>query len=174
MTTPREPRPARSADPIERLVAANAESTETMRALVEKVREDAHLRERKVDLLEAGLHQTRRLLLLVGAVLVLVLGIGVINAVNIGQGRRNAEATARVARDAEATYALLYGCLDASGPCGRANAARTKEALDKIKQYELVVIYCARTNPQPIDDDGKKFIACIDRLFPGGPKLPGR
>lgn len=181
MTTPPipEPDPAARArprreplDPVERLVSANAESNATMRSLVERVREDAHMRERKIDLLEDGLHQTRRLLLLVGVVLVLILGIGIINAVNIGQGRRNAEATARVARDAQATYALLLGCLDATSPCGRANAETTKQALDKIKQYELIIIYCARSNPRDKDEDGTAFIACINRLFPGGPSLP--
>lgn len=181
MTTPPTPepdpaprvRPRREPlDPVERLVSANAESNATMRNLVERVREDAHMRERKIDLLEDGLHQTRRLLLMVGVVLVIVLGIGIINAINITQGRRNAEATAQVARDAQATYALLLGCLDTTSPCGRSNSEKTKEALDRIKQYELIVIYCARSNPRDKDEDGSAFIACVARMFPGGPSLP--
>lgn len=162
------------ADAVERLVRANVASNDTMRTLVEKVRQDAHARERKIDLLEEGLRKTRHLFWLVAIAVALMIGIGIINATMIQQARRNAAITAAVARDSQATYALLLDCLNTQGECGKRNATQTKALLDEIKRYELTVIYCARTNPQPLDADGSKFVACIDRLYPGGPALNGR
>lgn len=180
MTTPENPddlearlaRRRASTEGMERLIRANTESNETMHTLIERVRQDAQMRERKIDLLEDGLHRTRQLLLLVGVALVLLLGIAGVNAIAIQQGRKNLAATAEVAQQAKDTYALLYGCIDATGECGRQNAAKTKEALDKIKQYEVIVIFCARSNPRDGDEDGTKFLACVERLYPGGPTLP--
>jgi len=179
-TTPEPPTPESGrrrgpgADPMERLVQANAESNETMHSLIERVRDDAKMRERKIDLLEDGLHRTRQVLGLVALALLVLLIVGGINAVNINNGRKNLDATGAVAKQAAATYALLYGCIDSTGECGKRNAENTKEALDKIKQYELVVIYCARSNPRDRDEDGAKFLACIVKLYPGGPTLPAQ
>lgn len=161
-----------SLDAVERLVRANVESNDTMRDLVERVRHDSHMRERKIDLLEDGLRQTRQLLLMVGTAIVILVIVGLINATMIFQARRNAAVTAGVARDAQATYSLLLDCLNVTGECGKRNVAQTKAALDEIKKYELVVMYCARTNPQPVDQDGSKFVLCVDGMYPGGPELP--
>lgn len=156
---------------VENLVNANAASNETMVRLVARVQDDAHLREKKVDLLEEGQTQMRRLLYMVAAVLVLMVGVGVINAVNIYDARKNAAVTAQTARDASSTYALLYDCLNQQGECGRKNAIAQKKLLDEVKLYELTVIFCVRTNPLVEDATGDKYLACVDRLYPGGPQL---
>lgn len=166
--------PPTAAEQVEHLAQMNARSNETMMNLVEKVRQDAYMREKKVDLLDEGLRQTRRLIAMVGLVLVVMVGIGVINAVNIGQARRNAAVTAKTASDAGHTYALLLDCLNGSGECGKLNAENQKKLLDEVKLYELTVLYCVRINPQVDDPDGDDFIACVERLYPGGPKLQNR
>lgn len=156
---------------VENLVQANTESNETMVRLVERVRDDAHLREKKIELLEDGQRQMRRLFAMLAVVLLLLVGIGIINAINISDARKNAAVTAQTARDASSTYALLYDCINQQSECGKRNAENLKLTLDEIKRYELTVIYCARTNPVTVDPDGKKFLVCVDKLYPGGPKL---
>jgi hypothetical protein len=159
---------------VEDLVAANVASNATMLKLVEKVREDSYMREKKIDLLEEGLKQTHRLLAMVGAVLVLMLALGVINAVNIYDARRNAAVTAKTAQDANGTYALLLDCLNSRGECGKLNAENAKKTLDEVKLYELTVLYCVRINPALADPKGDQFIDCVTRLYPGGPILKNR
>lgn len=165
---------ASAATRVEQLVAANQASNDTMRKLVENVREDAYLREKKIDLLEQGLKQTHKVLLLCVVSVILMMIIGVINAANISSARHNAAVTAQTATDAARTYAILADCLNQAGACGRNNAKNTVRVLDEIKKYELTVIYCARTNPLAEDPEGGKFIACVKRLYPTGPELNGR
>lgn len=159
---------------VESLVAANAASNATMLRLVEGVREDAHLREKKVDLLERGLQQTHRLLLMVGVTIILMIGLGVANALNINAARHNAAVTAATAKDANGTYALLLDCLNSRGECGKLNAENGKKTLDEVKLYELTVLYCVRINPAADDPKGDLFIDCVSRLYPGGPVLKNR
>lgn len=173
MTDPQLPADA-ATNAVEHLVAANEESNATMRRLVERVREDADMREKKIDLLELGLVRTKRLIIMVGAVLIIMVSIGVTNAINLNDARRNAAATAAAARDAKATYAILYDCLNQQGECGRQNAAESKRLLDEVKLYELTVLYCVRINPQIADPQGDDFLDCVKRLYPTGPELPKR
>lgn len=156
---------------LEELILANVNSNATMVDLVERVRQDAVMQGTKVDLLEKGQRQTRRLLVMVSVALLLMVIIGVINAVNIGQTRRNAEITAKTAKDAGDTYALLLDCLNSRGECGKRNAEASKATLDEVKKYELTVLYCVRINPQVEDAAGRKFLDCVNRLYPGGPQL---
>lgn len=163
-----------AADQVEALARANAASNATLLRLVDRVREDAHMRERKVELLEEGQTQTRKLLVLVSAVLAALVIIGIINAVNIHDTRQNAATVAATANDAQRTYTLLLGCLDVNEPCGKNGAERTKESLEEIKLYELTVLYCVRINPLVQDPGGDKFLECVNRLYPGGPQLKDR
>lgn len=161
-----------AAEQVEKLAEANARSNKTMLTLVQKVSEDAFMRERKVELLEQGLRQTHKILVLVVVALAVTITMAFINFYNIQTARRNAEVTAEAARDAKGTYALLYGCFEPSSQCSKLNTAKQKQILDEIKKYELVAFYCIRTNPGTVDPDGKDFIACVNRLYPGGPQLP--
>lgn len=163
-----------TAEQVEELARANAESNATMMSLVAKVQQDAAMRERKVDLLEKGLQQTHRLLIMVGIALVLMVILGIVNAVNITEARKQAAVTAGIAKNAQGTYALLLDCINSRGECGKQNAEQNKRVLDEIKRYELTGFYCARTNPLSEDPNGDKFLACMDRLYVGGPKLSGR
>lgn len=181
MTTPENERPdvekgsrLHQALALDELVHANADSNETMIRLVEQVRKDAEARNKKVDLLELGQRQTAKLLIMVAIVLLLVFGVGVINAVNISQARRNAAVTAGIAKDASATNTTLLDCLNARGECGKLNAEQQRKVLNEVKKYELTGFYCARTNPQPTDEQGAALLACMNRLYPGGPTLNKR
>jgi hypothetical protein len=174
MTTPansggprRDPRHA-----VEDLARANAESNHTLMRLVQKVSDDATMRERKVDLLERSMRQGHRLLILLTVVLIALLMVGAVNAANIASARRNAEVTAQSARDSANTYALLLDCLNSRGECGKRNAQQTKSYLDEVKVYELVLASCDRAHPVTDDADSKQFIDCVKRHFPNGPVLP--
>lgn len=171
-----EPQPSRlhEALALEELIRANAESSETMAALVESVHEETAARDRKLEQLAENNRQMHRLAWLLAAAMAVLMVMAVVNAVNISTARRSASQTADIARDARSTNQLLLDCLNATGSCGKQNAQAQKKILDEIKKYELTVIYCARTNPQQLDDSGSKFIACVDRLYPGGPDLNGR
>lgn len=174
-TTPDEPDPRLEAvDQVEQLARANEASNATLLRLVERVQQDAKMRQRKVDLLEEGQRQQHKLMILVAAVLIMMVVVGVINAINIYDTRRNAAAVAATAKDAQRTYKLLLGCLDVNEPCGKNGAERTKESLEEIKRYELTGFYCARTNPVAVDPSGDKFLECMNRLYPGGPQLKDR
>lgn len=159
---------------VEQLVAANAASNATMSRLVEKVRVDAEKREHKIELLENESRQIRRLLIMVGVAIALLLIVGAFNAYNTAQARRNAEQTASAARDAASTNKLLLGCFDVNSECAKLNAQKQKEFLDEIKLYELTALYCLRLNTAQEDPEGKQFLACLKRLYPGGPELKGR
>jgi hypothetical protein len=156
---------------VDDLVRANAKSNATMMRLVEKVREDAQMRGRKVELLDQSMRQTRRLLIMVAATLVLLMGLGVVNAVNLNDARHNAAVTAATAKNADSTYTLLLDCLNARGECGKLNAQSQKRLLDEVKLYELTVLYCVRINPLVADPRGAQFIKCVNELYPGGPQL---
>jgi len=166
-----DPRAAAAAQ-VEALAQANAQSNKTLRSLVEKVRDDAYMREKKVDLLEVGLKQTTRVMWLVAVVLALIFSMAIVNFNNVSAARRNAEVTANVARNAQATNELLYGCLRPDTECSRSNQDAQRKILDEIKKYELTALYCLRINPGAEDPRGDEFIACINRLYPGGPQLP--
>lgn len=159
---------------LEELIRANAESNATMAALVERVQEETKARDRKLEQLAKNNREMHRLGWLIVVSMALLLVMAAINAFNIGQARKNAGVTAKIARDTRSTNQTLLDCLNAAGQCGKQNAQQQKTILDEIKKYELTVIYCARTNPQQVDATGGKFIACVDRLYPGGPDLNGR
>ncbi len=156
---------------VEELIRANVESNATMVDLVERVRVESEVSSRKVEVLEENQRQARKLLLMVAALLALMVLVGVVNAVNIGIARENAEVTARTAKDAGGTYKLLFGCLNPEGDCAKQSAQKSRAVLDEVKQYELTILYCVRLNPQAEDPKGLKFLACVERLYPGGPKL---
>lgn len=159
---------------VERLVAANAASNATMTRLVDRVREESARRERKIELLEKESRQMRKLLIMVGFAIALLLAIAAFNASNIHQARKNAANTAAAARDAASTNKLLLGCFDVNSECSKLNAQKQKEILDEIKLYELTALYCVRTQPREEDPEGKKFLDCVKRLYPTGPELKGR
>lgn len=145
---------------IEELVRSNDESNRTMVSLVERVREETEARDRKVDALEKGHRQVRWVIVLAVILVLFLLTLGVINAINLTNTR--------------ATNQTLLDCVNATGACGQVNAESQTRILDTVKKYELTVLYCARTNPQPIDPKGDKFLACVDALYPGGPQLNRR
>lgn len=159
---------------VERLIAANAESNSTMRSLVEKVRQDASMREKKIELLENESRQIRRLLVMVGVAIALLLVVGSFNAYNTAQTRRQAAQSAQVAKDVASTNTLLLGCFDVRSECSKLNAEKQKQILDEIKLYELTALYCLRTNNAQQDPEGKEFLACLKRLYPTGPILKDR
>lgn len=149
---------------VEELAEANARSNQTLVDLMAKVQQDAYMREKKVDLLDEGLHQTRKLLAMVGIALVLLLGLAAANFISINQTRKSAAITAD-------TNKLLYGCFDSRSECSRVNQAQQTRLLDEIKKYELTALYCARINPQIADPHGEAFITCLKELYPSGPTL---
>lgn len=159
---------------VEELIAANVASNATMVHLVEEVQRDADLRGRKVELLQEEARQTRKQIFIASIGIVLMLVIGVANAINLNDARHNAAVTAATARDANGTYTLLLDCLNPDGVCGKRSAAQSARTLDEIKKYELIVLYCVRINPALADPKGEAFIDCVNRLYPGGPQLPNR
>lgn len=169
-----EPLPESEVLALEELIRANAESNATMASLVERVQEETAARDRKLEQLARNNREMHRLGWLMVACMAVLVILAVFNAVNIATARTNAAQTAAIARDSRSTNELLLDCLNAAGTCGKANAQQQRKILDEIKKYELTVIYCARTNPQNLDESGNKFIACVDRLYPGGPDLNGR
>lgn len=164
---------AEMAAAIAELSRSTTESTSTMEHLVEQVRRDANAREKKIQVLEVTLDRTRRLQQFMGAGLVLLLALAVFNASTLSAVRANALVSADIAKDSQGTYRLLLDCLDqVHGACGKQTAVQTAKLLEQIKQYELTVIFCARTHPAVEDPDGVKFRVCVNQLFPGGPQLP--
>lgn len=162
------------ADSVDDLVRANTESNATMLALVASVQAEAEANSHKVDLLENGQRQTRRLLVMVSVLLIVMVLLGIANAINISSTRHNAAVTADAARDANGTYALLLGCLNPDGDCAKRGAAQNRATLDEVKLYELTVLYCARINPAIADPQGADFLECAKRLYPTGPTLKNR
>jgi predicted metal-binding membrane protein len=128
-----------------------------MLSLVERVREETAARDRKVDVLERGHQQMRWVIGLAVALVLVMLGFGIVNAVNLSATRT--------------TNRTLLDCVNSTGACGRANSAAQAEILNTVKLYELTVMYCARTNPRDVDANGDKFIACVNELYPGAPQL---
>jgi nitrogen fixation-related uncharacterized protein len=174
-----EPEPLPRARPdaareVDNLIAANAASNATLTRLVDKVREDAANRERKIELLEAESKQMRRILIGVSITAAALVVLALFNAITISQARHNAQQTANAARDAASTNKLLLGCFTPESECSRLNAEQQKAFLNEIKKYELVGFYCLRTNTVTEDPNGTKLTACINRLYPGGPQLPNR
>lgn len=163
-----------AAEHVEKLAAANDASNKTLLNLVQRVAEDARIREKKVQMLDAGMKQTRMLLIMLGIGLILLVGLGIANFANIAEARRNAEVVAHAAKDAKGTYDLLYGCFQPDSDCAKRSAQQQKVSLDEIKKYELTGFYCARTNPAVADPNGDAFIECMNRLYPGGPQLNDR
>jgi hypothetical protein len=156
---------------VEELARANVESNQTMMRLVERVKQDADMRERKIDLLERSIRQGHRLATLLAFILLFMLGLGVTNAINLNNARDNAEVTADAAKNASDTYALLLDCLNQRGQCGKQNAEANKKIIDDVKLYQLVVMYCARTNSREVDPTGDKLVGCVERMYQGGPQL---
>lgn len=159
---------------VEELVRANAKSNATMAALVEGVKKETAARDRKLEQLAENNRAMHRLGWLLAVAMSFLLIMAIFNAVSITTARRNAAQTAEIARDTRSTNQLLLDCLNATGSCGSANAAQQTRLLDEIKKYELTVLYCVRINPQVDDESGEQFLACVERLYPGGPKLNGR
>lgn len=159
---------------VEKLVAANAASNATMQRLVDKVRVDAEKRERKIELLERESQQIRRLLIMVGVVMAIVMLIAFFNLYNTTSTRKQAQQSAQTAKTVAATNSLLLGCFDVNSQCSKANAEQQKKILDEIKLYELTALYCLRINTAQSDPEGKDFLACVKRLYPTGPTLKGR
>lgn len=156
---------------VEGLIQANNESNENMQRLVESVRAETRARDRKVEVLEKNQHQLR-VLSFVGVVAICCLIVmAVFNAYNTTATRRNAERAAQIALAVKQINQTMLDCTNGTGECGKKNAASLNYALNEIKKYELTVIYCARTNPQPLDPKGSKFRLCIEELYPNGPKL---
>lgn len=169
-----EPDKTSAACEVERLVQANAASNATLTKLVDKVRIDAEHRERKIELLEADSRRNRRILLLVGVAVALLLTLAIVNAFSIQAARRNAAQTAAAAKTAQDTYQLLYGCFDPNSECAKLNNDSQKRLLDEIKLYELTAFYCEREHPEAVDPDSTRFFACLNRLYPDGPQLKER
>lgn len=167
--TPAEERAA--LQDLEELVLANHESNATMIQLVETVRDETRARGRKVDALERNQRQLRGLSILGTVAVVALLVMAVFNAVSIQVTRQNAERSAVISRNVDQTNSLLLDCLNSTGKCGQLNAQQQANLLNKVKQYELTGFYCARTNPLAVDPDGKNFLACMEKLYPGGPTL---
>jgi hypothetical protein len=159
------------AEAVEHLVAANEESNRTMTALVEGVRRETAARDRKVEALDKNLGQLRWVTVLVGAAILILLTIGVINAVNLSSARKSAKQTKDIATQAAAINQTLLDCVNSTGQCGQVNQANQAKILDTVKLYELTVLYCARTNPRDVDKSGDLFIACVNTLYPGGPQI---
>jgi hypothetical protein len=159
---------------VEDLVAANNESNKTMLSLVHRVREETAARDRKVDALEKAHRQMRWVIMLSVVLIVFLLTLGVINAFNLNSTRKSQRQVQAIAASTDQTNRTLLDCVNSTGVCGQVNAANQAKILDTVKLYELTVLYCARTNPQPVDPSGDKFIACVAKLYPGGPTLNRR
>lgn len=154
----------RNALAIEELVRANADSNQTMLALVKGLREETKARDRKVEALDESVRQQKKLMVVAVIAVVILLMIAGVNAYNIA-GQR---ATSHQVRD---TNALLLDCLNREGRCGQFNAQQQALLLDEVKKYELTGFYCIRTNPADRDPAGEAFLKCMNRLYPGGPQL---
>lgn len=147
-------------DSLDRATSAIGELSGSVRALHAEVVQAEALRTAKIRWIQ------RVLYVLVPCVVLLVV-LAISNFVLLA--RING-----IAGDVRSTNTTLLDCINSTGECGRRNASNQGKVLDEVKRYELTVIYCARTNPQPVDPDGSAFVACINRLYPGGPVLRGR
>ncbi len=156
---------------MEELVSANQASNATMIGLIETVHKETAARDRKVAQLESNTKQLRKFTLVAMVMCALLLCMAVFNATNVIATRNNAEKTANIADDVKNTNTLLLDCLNSQGECGKWNAEQQRRTLEEIKKYELTGFYCIRNNPGPTDPDGEKFLACVNRLYPGGPQL---
>lgn len=156
---------------VEELVQANQESNATMLRLVNSVRDETKARDRKVEVLEKNQHQMRQLSVLGIVAICCLLVMAVFNAVSIAGARRNAATTAAISEETHSINGTLLDCINSTGVCGQANAKAQVRFLDTVKLYELTVLYCARTNPQPLDPKGDKFLSCVAKLYPSGPAL---
>lgn len=152
---------------IEDLVAANRESNRTMVALVEHVQRETAARDKKIAVIEHGNRMTRMLTYLLASAMIVVLALAVVNAYNLAATRKQADQLTQL-------NTFLLDCVNSTGECGRRNAEAQRQLLDKVKQYELTGFYCARNNPAIRDPEGDAFLACMKRLYPGGPTLEGR
>lgn len=159
---------------MEELVSANARSQATMIKLVESVRAETKARDRKVDALAMAQKSAQRGQRIGIVALVCLLFMAVFNAFNVLETRHNAERSAKIADDVKKTNSLLLDCVNSSGECGKWNAEQQRKTLDEIKKYELTGFYCIRNFPATADPDGEKFLTCMERLYPGGPKLNGK
>ncbi len=149
---------------MEELVAANKSSSATMINLIESVRKETSARDRKVEELEANTKQLRKFTIVAVVVCFLLLCMAIFNAVNV-VGTRD------IAKDTQRTNDTLLDCLNSTGQCGQFNAQQQKLVLDEVKKYNLTGFYCIRNNPATEDPKAEKFVACMERLYPGGPKL---
>jgi hypothetical protein len=159
---------------VEELVAANNQSNNTMINLVETVRQETAARDRKVEALERSSHQMRLLMLIGIIALVGLLVLAGFNAINITQTRDAAHQQAAIALSVQHTNDLLLDCLNSTGTCGQVNQQNQAKILDEVKKYELTGFYCIRNNPADSDPKGTEFLACMNKLYPGGPQLNGR
>lgn len=165
------PSELRSSLAINELIAANEASNRTMTDLVDTVRSETKARDRKVDALDKNLHQMRLVTFLVAVTMVVLLALAVTNAFNLSAARKSAKQTKDIAAAVQTTNQTLLDCVNSTGVCGQVNSANQSKILDTVKQYELTVIYCARTNPANLDPKGDKFLVCVNKLYPGGPQL---
>lgn len=169
MTFPDEDREARdrSSEAIEGLAAANMSSNATMLALVHEVRAETEARDKKIDLLERNHRQMQWLVVAVCCATVLMLTLGVVNAVNLASTRSQQDQV----KDINHT---LLDCVNSTGSCGQINASNQQKIVDEVKKYELIGFYCIRNNSAASDPRGENFLKCMNKLYPGGPQLEGR
>ncbi len=156
----------RSSSAMEDLAAANVASNATMVDLVNGIRKEAADRDRKIAVIEKSNRQQRNIMYVLSVATVIMLVIAVINAINIGATKDQQNQIAAINK-------TLLDCTNYTGECGRANAAKQEEILDEVKKYNLIGFYCIRNNPAAQDPRAEKFLACMDRLYPGGPDLTG-
>lgn len=156
---------------VEELIAANHESNRTMATLVKSVRDETAARDRKVEALEKSHRQVRWVIALVGVLIVVLMTIGVFNAINLYKSRQAQSNTRDIAAGVAANNRTLLDCVNMTGSCGQLNQQNQVRILDTVKKYELTVIYCARTHPSAQDPKGDAFLACVKKLYPGGPQL---
>lgn len=152
---------------LDSLVAATSRSNWTMTALLEEIRLAAEARDKKIAAIEEAAEQSRLLSYLATGGLVLLLILGVVTLYNVSlTNSQNA--------DIAGINETLLDCVNSTGDCGRVNAASQAKILDTVKQYELTGFYCIRTNPAAMDPTGEALLACMERLYPGGPTLKNR
>lgn len=163
----RSDRMDRNNNAIDDLIAANESSNRSMLALVESVRQETAARDRKIDVLEKNHRQMNYVMAAVCAAIAVMLALGTVNAINLASGRAQQEQIRQL-------NGVMLDCVNSTGACGQANAVQQARILDSVKQYELTGFYCLRNNPGTADPKGEAFLACMKRLYPGGPTLQGR
>lgn len=167
MTEPFGQSRPRERSAIDELIAANEASNQSMLALVDSVRAETVARDRKIEVLEKNHRQLNWVIAAVCVAVVLMLGLGTVNAINLSQARAQTEQVQQI-------NGTLLDCVNSTGACGKANAVLQQRFLDSVKQYELTGFYCIRNNPGSDDPKGENFLKCMERLYPGGPTLNGR